>query len=622
VLAWQPGAYLAAGFSVAIPWLVLSFFVTTEVAAYPAFLWAALAIQQSVAAPALRHDLFAVLAIGIAFAARTQFFALALVLPAAILLHEVGYRLAVGGPNRRAAVRDGVRTAYDGHRVLAIVCGVAAFVAIPLVLFGNPGVLLGPYAITATEGSLVPAGIWQSATAHLAAVAIATGALPFILAAQWALISLVRPTNKRSHAFGVLLLLVVILLTFQVASFAVRFGDGLVRDRYLFYVAPLLFIGMLASLRDGRGRWVGVLCGVAMFTLLAQWADLAPIDPWESSAFDRPASVLNGLLTDRGTELRLGARGLVAVIGLALGLIVALARAKVPRAPLSYAVAAAVLLFCALETRHAFERLERGHSPSGRLLAGTSANELDWIDQALPAGERASLVPYPLAQTWGPSAIAWWDAEFWNKTVRTAFDVAGNSFSYTPQSFPRRSLKLDFENGRIETNDEPAYLVLGANDVRLRPRGSVIARREPFVLLRAERPYTAAWATRGLTLDGWTRHNRPATLRLFARPRATSALHRVTMTLSAVGAVEFRTFRLRSGSAETSGRLVPGAAATGELDVCVPAHGFVDVLIEASPAGLVPGLPIAHGAELTRRPAGLQLLGISTVQRGRCSAPR
>ena len=175
---------------------------------------------------------------------------------------------------------------------------------------------------------------------------------------------------------------------------------------------------------------------------------------------------------------------------------------------------------------------------------------------------------------------------------------------------------------RIEANDEPAYLVLGANDVRLRPRGRVIARRVPFVLLRAERPYTAAWATRGLTLDGWTRHNRPATLRLFAGRRAMSALHRVTMTLSAVGVVEFRTFRLRSGSAETSGRLVPGAAGTGELDVCVPANGFVDVLIEASPAGLVPGLPIAHEAELTRRPAGLQLLGISTVQRGRCSARR
>jgi len=379
---------------------------------------------------------------------------------------------------------------------------------------------------------------------------------------------------------------------------------------------------MLASLRDGRGRWVGVLYGVALFVLLAQWADLAPTDPWESSAFDRPASVLNGLLTDRGTELRLGARGLVAVIGLGLGLIVALARVKVPRAPLSYAVAAAVLLFCALETRHTFERLERGHSPSGRLLAGPSANDLDWIDEALPGGERASLVPYPLAPTWGPSAIAWWDAEFWNKTVRTAFDVAGNSFSYTPESFPRRTLSLDFESGRIEANDEPAYLVLAANDVSLRPRGRAIARREQLVLLQAERPYTAEWATRGLTRDGWTRRNRPATLRLFAGRRATSALHRVTITLSAIGAVEFRTFGLRSGSAETSGRLVPGAASTGELDVCVPADGFVDVLIEASPAGLVPGLPIAHGAELTRRPAGLQLLGISTEERGRCSARR
>jgi hypothetical protein len=619
VLRWQTGAYLVAAFSVAIPWLVLAFYGLTEVAAYPAFLWAAVAVQRTIVDPSLRRDALAVAAIAVAIVARTQFFVLALVLPLGIVLHEVGYRVALAGRGRRAALADGVRAAVAAHRELALGYGVLALLAVPLAASGRLNDVLGPYAITATEGSLLPDGVWRSAAEHLAAVAIAGGLLPFALAAGWAIVSAARPANRAAHAFATLLVVSTALLTLQVGSFAVRFGEGVTRDRYVFYLAPLFFVGMLACLLEGRRRWPAVLVGTALLALLVRAADLAPPPGlWEFQAVDRPASVLNGFFTDRAVEFGASAPGLVAATAVVAGAVVAAGLAAVPRLPLAVAVGGAVVLTCAVVTRHALERLEGGISPSGRLLAGPDGDGHDWIDGALPNGARAGLVPYPIAPTWGPSAIAWWDAEFWNRTVQRAYVVAGDRFSYTPDTFPRRRLAVDFASGHVATGDEADYLVVARSDVRLRLRGRVVARRGPLELLRVERPYAAEWATTGLTLDGWTLPRTPARLRLFHAPGAGSSSQRVRIGLSAAGAAEPRRFAARSARARTSGTIAPGEAAVAELDVCL-GTAFADVHLTVAPAGLVPGLPLGHGTEQQLRNAGLQLVGVETEPgRARC----
>jgi hypothetical protein len=460
--------------------------------------------------------------------------------------------------------------------------------------------------------------VWRLAAAHLVAVVIATGIVPFVLAAGWALGTAFRPANRRAHAYAISLVVVVILLTLQVSSFAVRFGGGAIRDRYLFYVAPLLFIGMLACLRDDRPRWVPVAAAAVVFALHARWADLAPPPGfWEFHTVDRPASVLNGFITDRAHELGLGATTLVALVALLLGLGAAGALALLRRPALVYVLAGAVLLFCLIETRHAFERLERGMSPSGRPIAAETAPAQDWIDSVLPQGSRAGLVPYPLEETWGPSAVAWWDAEFWNKTVERAFVVREDTFSYTPETFPRQELELDFQSGRLSASDEPEYLVLARRDVRLRPRGTIVATRGPLQVVRPERPYSAEWATDGLWLDGWTLPGTSATVRLFGRPGDTGSLQDVAVGLSAVGAKEARRYSLRSGEGEVAGELPAGTARLVRLRACIPAGGSADVLIDIAPAGLVPGLPTGHGAELNLRAAGLQLTGINSAPTGR-----
>ena len=107
----RPWALAAAGLSVLVPWMVLTGFLMTESAAYPAFLWALLGLQLAIAAPSPRRDLLAVAALGLAGLARTQFAVLVVVLPLAILAHEIGMR---------RSLLAGLRHALAAHRLLAL----------------------------------------------------------------------------------------------------------------------------------------------------------------------------------------------------------------------------------------------------------------------------------------------------------------------------------------------------------------------------------------------------------------------------------------------------------------------------------------------------------------------
>src|SRR3954452_14473546 len=85
-------ALFAAGVSVAGPWMVLSSFLLTEVAAYPTFVWAVWAIERAVARPGRRGDALALALIALATSARVQ---LVVLLPAFALVavvQELRYR--------------------------------------------------------------------------------------------------------------------------------------------------------------------------------------------------------------------------------------------------------------------------------------------------------------------------------------------------------------------------------------------------------------------------------------------------------------------------------------------------------------------------------------------------
>ena len=155
--------------------------------------------------------------LALAVLARTQFAVLVAVLPLAILGHELLRR-----PWRQAL--EGARAVRE-HLVLAGLYTAGLALALILALTGSLGNLLGVYGVTVEEGSLLPSGVWSSAARHLDAVAIGSGLIPLVLGGGWILATLVRPVSIRAHALAMLSFATIVLLTFEAASFSIRFGE-------------------------------------------------------------------------------------------------------------------------------------------------------------------------------------------------------------------------------------------------------------------------------------------------------------------------------------------------------------------------------------------------------------
>jgi hypothetical protein len=585
--AW---ALAVAVLAVLLPWAALSAFLLSEVVGYPAFLWVVLAFQRCLVSPSLRNDVLALAACAVAVLARTQFALLAAALPVAVVAHEVG---------RRRSLREGLREAVRGHRTLVAACAALAFAAAAAAAAGSLGRAFGSYAVT-VEGNPLPAGVWEAAAVHLDVLAVAIGVVPLLLGGAWALASVVRPAGREAHALAVLSVLLVSGLALETASYDLRFGLGdPVRDRYLFYVVPLLLVAAAAALRERRPLTVPLAALTVLFAVTVRAHD------FDAAAFsvDSPAAVLNEAIRDAAGAL--SPETFVALAGLLLGGSLALATRLVPGRALAASLGAAVLALTAVETRTAFaQALDAAHAAPAR----------DWVDAAVPDGARAAALPFPLSADWGATATRWWDVEFWNRSVRRTLVAAGGEFSYTP--FAAARLQLDVATGRLETADQPAYVVVAPGDRRFRLAGRVVAEREGLELVAAERPYRADWATRGLEPDGWTRPGRQAALRVYAVPG--DGDRRVDVALGLVpppGAAG--RYRVEAGSARRARTLAAPAGRRELLSVCVPAGGFADVTISAGALGEVPGIPRSQFGAFERR-VGVGLAGIDVVRRGRC----
>src|SRR5262249_27029119 len=143
-----------------------------------------------------------------------------------------------------------------------------------------------------------------------------------------------------------------------------------------------------------------------------------------------------------------------------------------------------------------------------------------------------TVLAYPVSRDWGQSAILWWDTEFWNNSVRHALVAPDGNWTYTP--FPSDVAHLDFATGRFDGTDHaPPYALTAPNDSRFLLAGPQTGTNTGLVLRQVERPYRAQWATRGLITDGWTRPDRPATIRVYADPDAGTREVRVTALLDA-----------------------------------------------------------------------------------------
>jgi hypothetical protein len=524
------GGYFAAALTAFTPWLVLSSTLLTENAAYPAFVWAVFLCYRALVEPSPGRDAAAVPALVLAYLARTQLFVLAVAFPIALVAYE----------------RD-PRRAFARHRLLAAAYGAGAAVAVGLAAAGSLSRVLGNYAGT-VQGDVLPAGIWHAAAVHLDEVVVGTGIAPFLLATAWAF----TPSRREARAFAVLFVPLVVLITFEAASFDLRFTPGgFTQDRYVCYLAPLFAVGAAACLLDPGRR---VLRAALVLAAGLAFAGLATADPFEDITlwWASPAGAFHRALRDAAGALGLSAGELVRYGSLVLAAALAGALWRLPRRLSLSVLGVALAAYGAYEARYVFDWLA---VPATTRLQAVEDARRDWVDAALRHGASVALLPSPeLAREY------WWDAEFWNKTVDRTVTVGGEAV-FTPFATP--SLSLDRRTGRVRGPEPSGLLVLDDEAPQLRLAGTVLARAGPLALLRAKRPYRAEWLVTGTEPAGWARPGEPVRFRFFSGPKEL-----VVSVRAPFAAQRPQRFVLRSGGVVRVGRVPPGGVVSRRLSAC------------------------------------------------------
>ena len=598
-------SYVVAFLSICLPWITLSSFLMTEVLAYPAFLWAMLAVHHAIVSRTPRADALMVVAIAVAVLARTQFAILVLALPVALYIHELAF---AAEPSFRRRAAAAARSLATTRRPLAT--GYAAFVALVVVLLATDRLApaLGTYSATAT-GSVVPGGLWRAVIEHLAPLALGLGVLPFVLGVGWLLSTLVAPRVREQHAFACLSVVTLVALLLEVAAYDLRFGRRTVHDRYLFYVAPLILIAFVAGVRGGRGRrWALALSTGVVLVAFA----LAPVVSYDKLNVDSPVAALNGALLDLGGSAK-GARVALVLLALVAVLLLALVRS-------SRLGAALLILGCLAipaQTVLAFSTLLTNNGTSGRPVTLAQGNVFDWIDRELGPDAKVTMVPYPLLYNayWADVAY-WWNVEFWNVSVQRAAVYEG-AFTGTPDSFPKVELSFDRSTGRANASPSE-YAAQGISEARFHLAGKVVNEFRGAQLIRTERPWRADWLAFGLYRDGWTIPHRTGTIRVFASPGQTTGLTRyVTMYVRAPQGVAARSFDVRSNAADWHATTGP-TGTSNQIAVCVPAHGFADIHVSAPHFSPIYGDPRSEESFFSyARSGGVLLTGVALADETR-----
>ena len=575
-------ALCSAFFAVALPWSVIGGFVMTESAAYPAALLALLAIHRAVVLPSPRRDLVALAAILVATLARPQLAALGVVLVAAAAVHEARLRR---------------------WRAHAVAFGVAAL-ALPVLLLGGAG-LLGSYS-PAIEGDVLSVDAFRSAILHVNVTAVALGIVPLILGGGWALAALVRPPADRERsAFAGLVVAAVTVLAIESGSVVVRFGLGLdVKDRYFFYVAPILFLATACALDDPRPRIAGVLGVTALFVLTV---GLEEFEPVFGVNVDSPASSTHEALTSFGNDVGLEPSELLAIVGGLLGLALVFSLRRLPRRQLATTVLVALVAFVFAETAYTWNRLLGSSGPSGRAARrGTGGSAL--LDRQHSRGRLGGDVRLLLR----PGLVP----ERHRLLGRRVLERARR-----PRLSPRRVLHVHARDvPDAERADRSRHGTLRRNRHAGLHRAHA-ARRALRPCRNAGRGRPAARARRPRSPSACAvAHARSAPRRVDA-PRVASVLRiyppagvaTVSLTVAAPEVGTPRAVRVGPQS------LGLGSTETRELvlEVCVPEGGFVDVPIEVDGSTSVRAIPIAPPYSDRFREVGVQLSQIRTAATGR-----
>jgi hypothetical protein len=607
-------SYLVAALTICVPWIVLSSLLLTEVVAYPAFLWAVLALQYTLESRGRRADLIALLGIAVAVLARTQFAALLVVLPVALFIHDVVFaeRGTKPWPSRvrRAAVRG-----VSEHRLLAGFYVAIIVAAAALAAAGRLSSVLGTYS-SAAKGNVVPQGIGRALLDHVGTIALGAGLLPFLVGVAWLLATIVKPTSRERHAFASIAAVAIVVLVFEVSSFDVRFGGATVHDRYLFYVVPLFLIAFAAALSERSWpRWSLLIPTVLLVVAFVH----TPLPRFHKLNVDTPVAAIDDALI-RFAGSAHAARLLLAIGTVVIAVLIMQATVLLRRRVLVGLLVALTVMALPAATGYAFAKLFATNGTSGRPITLAQSSFFSWIDKAIGRNANVTMIPYPLLlQDYGANVGYWWDVEFWNAAVdRDA--IRSGAYSWTPSTFPKQSLTFDPTTGRANVSPSD-YVVQAVADARfhIAAAESVLNYRGAW-LVRAAQPWRADWVTSGLFEDGWTQPGVVGKIKVFAKPGQTTPVQRyVTLGVYAPTYTQHAAIDV-SSNADHWHEDPLDVETTHQVAVCVPPKGFAEISITSPARTKILGDPTTvENYGTAARTGGVLLTQIALAdETGRC----
>jgi hypothetical protein len=452
-------ALLAAALTVAVPGLVYSGLILTEVAFYPLLVLAAWAMAEALVRPTLARQALFVAALLAAVATRLQAVALAPALVTALVF------------DRRNARRLWPTLA-------AFAVAAAAWAGWQLRNGGPASKLLGAYQ-AAGEVHYTARDSAKFVLYHLADVLLFTGVFPLC---ALVVLLFVRARSREERAYLGVATGVTIWLTVEVGIFASR-HVGHLAERNVFALAPILFLALAVWLDRAGPRPLGataIAVAAAVFLALA-----LPVESFVSAATIPDAPTLIPLY-----RLHVHAPGVDLDLVLeAVVVAAALAFAFVPR---RFVWALPLVLLAGLAG--ASISASRVVAAEATLVQpGTVGPHRRWVDAA--ADE-------PVAYLY-TGDVYWnsvWETVFWNRRVQTVYDLLS---AQVPGGIPQESLG-PLEDGTLvdKFGHRPSVRYVVASDA-LRFRGRrVVDAGNSISLWRVDPPFRLAQWIQNVRFDG------------------------------------------------------------------------------------------------------------------------
>lgn len=300
----EPHALVVAALSVAVPSMLYAGTLMTEIALYPVFVLALLAMTLALEKPTASTQAAALAAIALASAVKILSVVLVIAYIAAIFLH--GWLFGRSAQRWRARMRAYAPT-------WLVLAGGFCLLMLGSLLSGvAPGAALGAYRVALTNVDPLSAPWWS--LLHLAELDLYLAVVPFALTTVIVVRGLRRGAPEPERLFSALCLSVSAALILVVGAFTSTPSPGgsgypedvsRIHERSTFVLAPLFLIGFLMWLSDRRGRHsilVAVAAGAALLPSAIPFEDFdenvrfqaLALVPWVETRSDltRPIAVV------------------------------------------------------------------------------------------------------------------------------------------------------------------------------------------------------------------------------------------------------------------------------------------------------------------------------------------